>query len=178
MTPGRGDDEGLAAGGPARHVPVLLDAVIEALDPGPGLYLDATFGAGSYTRAILARSATRVLALDRDPDAIAIGAALAEEFGDRLILKQARFGDLDGVAAQLGLADFRELCSISVFPRCNSTRPDAGFRSASTVRSICGWNRRDPAPPISSITTMRSVSPIFFIITARSGTRGGLPAQS
>jgi 16S rRNA (cytosine1402-N4)-methyltransferase len=106
MTPGRGDDEGLAAGGPARHVPVLLDAVLAALDPGPGLYLDATFGAGGTTRAILAYSPTRVLALDRDPDAIAAGAALAEQSGGRLILEQARFGDLDVVAAHLGLTDF------------------------------------------------------------------------
>jgi len=106
MTSGRGDDKGLAAGGPARHVPVLLDAVIAALDPGPGLYLDATFGAGGTTRGILAYPATRVLALDRDPDAIAAGAALAGQSGGRLILEQARFGDLDGVAARLGLTGF------------------------------------------------------------------------
>jgi 16S rRNA (cytosine1402-N4)-methyltransferase len=106
MTSGRGDDDGLAAGGPARHIPVLLDAVLQALAPEPGLYLDATFGAGGYTRGILAHPGTRVLALDRDPDAIAAGAGLAQEFGARLILEQARFGDLDGVAARRGLADF------------------------------------------------------------------------
>jgi 16S rRNA (cytosine1402-N4)-methyltransferase len=85
---------------------VLLDAALQALGPEPGLYLDATFGAGGYTRSILAHPGTRVLALDRDPDAIAAGAGLTQEFGDRLILEQARFGDLDVVAARLGLADF------------------------------------------------------------------------
>lgn len=106
MTSGRGDDDGLAAGGPARHIPVLLDSVLRALDPAPGLYLDATFGAAGYTQAILTHADTRVLALDRDPEAIASGVGLAEQSGGRLILEQARFGDLDAVAARLGLADF------------------------------------------------------------------------
>ena len=55
------------------HIPVLLDEVIAALDPQPGdLIVDATFGAGGYTRALLGRGAT-VHAFDRDPDAIAAG---------------------------------------------------------------------------------------------------------
>ena len=77
MTQGRGDDEALAAGGPALHIPVLRDEVLAALDASRGgLYLDGTFGAGGYTRAILASSGTRVLALDRDRTAIAGGADL------------------------------------------------------------------------------------------------------
>ena len=55
----------------APHVPVLLEEVIAALDPRPGdVVIDATFGAGGYTRALLDRGAT-VHAFDRDPDAIA-----------------------------------------------------------------------------------------------------------
>ncbi len=51
MTSGRGDEAYLAAGGPARHVPVLRDEVMAALAPREGgLYLDATFGAGGYSR--------------------------------------------------------------------------------------------------------------------------------
>ena len=106
MIPGRGDDDGLAAGGPARHVPVLLDAALAALDLHAGLYLDATFGAGGYTRALLAHPGTHVLALDRDPQAIAAGAALAGASGDRLLLRQARFGALDKVADEVGLKNF------------------------------------------------------------------------
>ena len=57
----------------APHIPVLLDEVIEALDPKPGdVVIDATFGAGGYTRALLDRGAT-VHAFDRDPDAVASG---------------------------------------------------------------------------------------------------------
>ena len=55
----------------APHIPVLLDEVVEALDPKPGsVIIDATFGAGGYTRALLEAGAT-VHGFDRDPDAIA-----------------------------------------------------------------------------------------------------------
>jgi 16S rRNA (cytosine1402-N4)-methyltransferase len=95
-----------AAGGPARHIPVLRERALEALAVKPGgLYLDATFGSGGYTRAILATEATRVVALDRDPSAIAAGAALAAEFAGRLTLIAARFGDLAGAAEEFAPFD-------------------------------------------------------------------------
>lgn len=88
----------------APHVPVLLDEVIEALAPGEGeWHLDGTFGAGGYTRAILAAGAN-VVAVDRDPDAIAGGAGLVEASGGRLLLVHGRFGDLDTIAADTGHA--------------------------------------------------------------------------
>jgi 16S rRNA (cytosine1402-N4)-methyltransferase len=93
---GRGEGGTRAAGGPARHVPVLLDEVLAALAPaGGGLIVDGTFGAGGYTRALLAADpATRVLAIDRDPSAIAAGASLVKEARGRLSLACGRFGDL------------------------------------------------------------------------------------
>jgi 16S rRNA (cytosine1402-N4)-methyltransferase len=92
------------AGGPAGHTPVLLKEVIELLAPAAGgLYVDGTFGRGGYTRAILAAGG-RVLAIDRDPDAIAAGSALRVEFGDRLTLVQGRFGELDRIAEEQGFA--------------------------------------------------------------------------
>jgi len=107
MIEGRGAAPPGAAGGPARHVPVLRDRAIEALAIKPGgLYLDATFGAGGYTRAILAtEGATRVVALDRDPSAIAAGAALVAEFAGRLTLIETRFGDLAGAAEEFAPFD-------------------------------------------------------------------------
>ncbi|MGX7896760.1 16S rRNA (cytosine(1402)-N(4))-methyltransferase RsmH [Tsuneonella sp. HG222] len=91
---------------PAPHVPVLLDEVIAALDPQPGeLVVDATFGAGGYTRAILDRGAT-VHAFDRDPDAIAAGRAWPEtqEEPPRLVLHPSRFSEMVAVLAQAGVA--------------------------------------------------------------------------
>ncbi len=103
MTLGGGAVSADPAGGPARHIPVLLHAAITALAPERGgLFLDGTFGAGGYTRALLAYPDTRVVALDRDPSAIAAGAPLVDEFGDRLMLREARFGDLSEVRRDLG----------------------------------------------------------------------------
>src|SRR3984957_9763937 len=83
------------------HVPVLLHEAMDALEPREGgVYVDGTFGAGGYTRALLDRGA-RVIALDRDPSAIRADEKLKASSGDRLELVEARFGDLDAVAKSL-----------------------------------------------------------------------------
>jgi 16S rRNA (cytosine1402-N4)-methyltransferase len=96
--PSRGE----GAGGPVRHVPVLLPEVMDhlAVEAG-GRYIDGTFGAGGYTSAILERGGD-VLAIDRDPAAIEAGAALAEQFPGRLKLVEGCFSDLDAHAEALG----------------------------------------------------------------------------
>ena len=90
----------------APHVPVLLEEVIAALDPQPGdVVIDATFGAGGYTRALLDRGAT-VHAFDRDPDAIAAGQRWAEtrESPSRLVLHPHRFSEMLDVMTSVGPA--------------------------------------------------------------------------
>ena len=83
------------------HTPVLLEPVLEALAPLEGAQLvDATFGAGGYARACLAAGAGHVLALDRDPAAIARGEALAAQWPGRLTLVEADFARLEQVVAQ------------------------------------------------------------------------------
>nr|HMN87319.1 16S rRNA (cytosine(1402)-N(4))-methyltransferase RsmH [Bauldia sp.] len=94
----------LAAADAARHVPVLLDEVMHHLAPvAGGLYVDGTFGAGGYSRAILGAGAS-VVAIDRDPTAIAGGAPLVAASDGRLTLVEGRFSDLDAIAADLGHA--------------------------------------------------------------------------
>ncbi len=106
MTLGHGEINNLAVGGPARHIPVLLAPVLEGLSPQANkLYIDGTFGAGGYTRALLETGA-RVLAFDRDPDAIAAGQALVQESQGRLILAAARFSEMQKIAEQHGLSGF------------------------------------------------------------------------
>jgi 16S rRNA (cytosine1402-N4)-methyltransferase len=79
----------------APHLPVLLDEVIEAVAPRDGdLIVDATFGAGGYTRALLDAARCDVLAIDRDPTAIAAGADLVSGSEGRLTLIEARFSSL------------------------------------------------------------------------------------
>lgn len=96
-----GHGEETAGGGPARHIPVMLNEVLSALKPAAGeTFIDGTFGAGGYTRAILSTGAN-VIAMDRDPDAIAAGRAMEREFGGRLRLVQGLFSSLDTVSDAL-----------------------------------------------------------------------------
>ena len=92
-----------AIGGSIRHVPVMLAEVLTHLSPAPGaVILDGTFGAGGYTRALLEQGA-EVIALDRDPTAIAGGQALVAEFAGRLSLHHSTFSRLDDFAPEGGL---------------------------------------------------------------------------
>ncbi|MBX3576818.1 MAG: 16S rRNA (cytosine(1402)-N(4))-methyltransferase RsmH [Rhizobiaceae bacterium] len=112
MMAGHGDD--LAGGGPARHIPVLLGEILAALEPVAGsTIVDGTFGAGGYTRALLARGAS-VVAIDRDPSAIAAGRALEAEAGNKLRLVHGTFSDLDryvdradGVVLDIGVSSMQ-----------------------------------------------------------------------
>lgn len=92
-----------AAGGLASHLPVMLREVLLHLAPREGgIYLDATFGAGGYSRGILEAANCKVVAIDRDQSAIASGIALVEKFHGRLTLAEDRFSRLDHVASDLG----------------------------------------------------------------------------
>lgn len=92
--------------GTRRHIPVLLPEVLDALAPlGAGTFIDGTFGAGGYTSAILYAAPTaRVLAIDRDPTAIAAGHGLVGETGGRLTLVAGTFGELERIATDAGFA--------------------------------------------------------------------------
>lgn len=93
-----------AADGPARHVPVLIGEAIGHLNASAGgRFIDGTFGAGGYTRALLETGA-EVLAIDRDPGAIAAGRALEQNSGGRLKLAEGRFSDLHAIAEACGFA--------------------------------------------------------------------------
>ncbi len=99
-----GGDMDHVAGGPARHIPVLLEEAMRYLAPAAGeLFIDGTFGAGGYTRAIL-DTGTAVIAIDRDPSAIEAGRALADQSAGRLTLVEGRFSDLDRIAEEHGHA--------------------------------------------------------------------------
>jgi 16S rRNA (cytosine1402-N4)-methyltransferase len=90
-------------GGPVRHIPVLLAGVLRVLAPEPGgRFIDGTFGAGGYTRAILDAADCDVLALDRDPAAIAAGRGLEAAYHGRLKLAETHFSLMEGCAAAIG----------------------------------------------------------------------------
>lgn len=100
----------------ARHIPVMLAEVLQALEPAEGkVILDGTFGAGGYTSAIL-RAGARVVALDRDPTAIAGGQGLLAASAGHLDLIHSEFsrlaehapdGGLDGVVLDIGVSSMQ-----------------------------------------------------------------------
>ena len=70
----------------APHVPVLLEPILRAVAPVAGVWLDGTFGAGGYARALLDAGAARVIGVDRDPEALERARPGRAQFGDRLTL--------------------------------------------------------------------------------------------
>ncbi len=102
---------------PFGHVPVLCDEMLAYMAPrAGGVYLDGTFGGGGYAAALLSAAPCTVWAIDRDPEALARGAALARpglhmiegSFGDMTALLAARgVGALDGVVLDLGVSSFQ-----------------------------------------------------------------------
>ena len=88
------------------HVPVLLAETVARLVTAPGgWYVDATAGAGGHAAAVLAAAGldARLLALDRDGDALELARAALAPLGDRAILERANFADLADVAARHGV---------------------------------------------------------------------------
>ncbi len=89
--------------GPGRHIPVLLAEVLAHLKPVDGeIYVDGTFGAGGYTRALLEAAQCNVLAIDRDRDAIADGIDMVLDYAPRLDLFEGCFSDMVQIAHGAG----------------------------------------------------------------------------
>ncbi len=86
-----------------RHISVLGPEAVEMLSPREGgIYVDATFGAGGYSRLLLSVAGTQVIGIDRDRTAIAGGAALVGEAAGRLTLVEGRFSQLAEICAAQG----------------------------------------------------------------------------
>ncbi|MFQ8430458.1 16S rRNA (cytosine(1402)-N(4))-methyltransferase RsmH [Amaricoccus sp. W119] len=79
------------------HVPVLIGAILERVAPVAGIWVDGTFGAGGYARALRGAGADRVIGIDRDPDVLAAAVPVAG-----ITLVPGRFGDLDRIASEAG----------------------------------------------------------------------------
>ena len=138
--------EGLRMSQSYEHRPVMVDevsAILGEVPPGP--VVDATVGGGGHARALLrAHPNLSVIGIDRDPAALeAAGAALAE-FGDRVVLRRARFDDIARVVHDLG----HDTITGAVFDlgvsSPSSTGPSGGSATARTARSTCGWTPTGP----------------------------------
>jgi 16S rRNA (cytosine1402-N4)-methyltransferase len=98
--------------GAGGHTPVMLREVLDALSPRAGaIYVDGTFGAGGYAKAILDAADCRVWGLDRDRAAVARGQDMARRYGERLSVIQGRFGVMDRI---LGARQVRAVDGIAL----------------------------------------------------------------
>lgn len=104
----------MAATETSPHIPVLLRAILTAVDPVEGVWLDGTFGAGGYTRGLLDAGAAQVIAVDRDPLAHEMAKPWAGAYGDRIVMQHGVFSKmdeyatgLDGVVLDLGVSSMQ-----------------------------------------------------------------------
>ncbi|PYG27829.1 16S rRNA (cytosine(1402)-N(4))-methyltransferase RsmH [Pelagimonas varians] len=98
----------------APHIPVLLRPLIEAVSPVTGTWIDGTFGAGGYSRALADAGADRVIGIDRDPLAHDLAMDWIGEYAGRLDLVEGNFAQLDrvvesadGVVLDLGVSSMQ-----------------------------------------------------------------------
>lgn len=90
----------------ARHIPVMRDEMIKAVAARDGdVIVDGTFGAGGYSRALLASAACKVIAFDRDPEVSLLADALAREFPGHFLFFASRFGAMLEVLTQAGITE-------------------------------------------------------------------------
>lgn len=131
---GRGEDFA-STGETAPHVPVLLSAAMQWLVPKDGgIYVDATFGAGGYSRAILAVPGTRVIGIDRDRTAVMAGFGLVDGSDGRLTLVEDRFSNL------------QDVCEAQGVPAVDGIVMDIGVSSMQLDRAERGFSFRFDGP--------------------------------
>jgi 16S rRNA (cytosine1402-N4)-methyltransferase len=110
------------------HIPVLVDAVLAALAPrDDALYVDATFGTGGYSMALLGAARCRVVGIDRDPDAVRRGRNLAERLGGRLTIIQGRFGEMVRLLASIEVGPIAGIAFDLGVSSVQLDRPERGF---------------------------------------------------
>ncbi len=140
-------------GAPFHHVPVLAAEVVRelmpALEAAPGgTLVDCTVGGGGHAEALLAAApGASLVALDRDPEALAAAARRLARFGDRVILAHRRFGELAAVLAEVGARDVRGiLYDLGVSsPHLDQPARGFGFRSGGPLDM-----RMDPAQALTA----------------------------
>ncbi len=136
------------------HVPVLLEACIDALAIDPaGHYVDATFGRGGHSRALLARLGPegRLLALDRDPDAIAAAASIDDP---RFCAMHAAFADIGQAVARMG------------WSHIDGALFDLGVSSPQIDNTERGFSFRGNAPLDMRMDTSTGITAAAWIATA------------
>lgn len=138
------------------HTPVLLDEVLEYLNPkSGGIYIDGTLGLGGHTKDILKRSEPdgRVIGIDKDPAAIEIAKERLREFGERVEFIHGSFSEMGRVAKDLGV---REVDGILLDLGVSSLQMDTGHRGFSFLKNAPLDMRMDTTGGITAAEVVNS----------------------
>ena len=187
----------------ALHHPVMLVEVVEAIAPRAGaVYIDATFGRGGYSKAVLEAADCTIIAIDRDPDAVPASQDLAATFPGRLVFSSSRFSRLatlasrhgantvDGVMFDLGLSSpqvdeaergfsFRGDGPLDM--RMDGTGPDAGdfvntASEAELARVLRDYGEERAARRVAkAVVAARAAAPITRTLQLAEIVRSALP---
>jgi 16S rRNA (cytosine1402-N4)-methyltransferase len=144
------------------HRTVLLEEAVEALLVRPeGIYVDATFGRGGHSREILARlgAGGRLIAIDRDPAAVAAAAAMSDP---RFVMVHAGFGELKDALQQLGVA------------RVTGVLFDLGVSSPQLDEAERGFSFRADGPLDMRMDTSRGITAAQWLGQASEQEIGGV----
>ena len=110
------------------HIPVMLAEVMAVLAPrDDAIYVDGTFGAGGYSRALLEAARCTVCGIDRDPAAEAEAAGLRAAHGERFTLIEGCFGRMDALLAERGIAAVDGIALDVGVSSMQIDRPERGF---------------------------------------------------
>ena len=112
----------------AAHIPVMMDAMLAALVPrDDAVYIDATFGGGGYSMALLGAARCRVYGIDRDPNAVRRGQKLAKHLGGRLTMVEGRFGEMVGLLSPMEIGPIAGIAFDLGVSSAQLDAPERGF---------------------------------------------------
>jgi 16S rRNA (cytosine1402-N4)-methyltransferase len=115
----------------AVHIPVLLNEVVESLKPADNeIFVDATFGAGGYSRAILSSAKCRVFGIDRDPNVGLLADALARDFPGHFLFLAGRFSAMVSLLAEVGVSEVDGIVMDLGVSSMQLDQPERGFSFA------------------------------------------------
>lgn len=147
------------------HKPVLLDEVIESLNVRPdGIYVDGTAGGAGHSSAIAERLTTgRLVAFDRDMDAVRVATARLARFGDRATVVHANFSELSRVLHEMGIEHIDGILLDLGVSSYQLDTPERGFSYVADARLDMRMDR-DAATDAYEIVNAWSRDELFRII--------------
>ena len=173
MTPDRSPNSAMGTPSRVRHVAVLGRQAVDALSPRKGgVYVDATFGAGGYSRIILDMAGARVIGIDRDRSAIAGGLGLVEASDGRLTLVEDRFSHLTDVCLAQGVSAIDGIVMDVGVSSMQLDQAERGFSFRLDGPLDCAWDVMVRALDVIASASETDLANIIYIFGEERLSRG------